>query len=87
MAKKLSPRMQHVLSRMREGYKLTTSTAFSTGLGATLSHPDKPGWENPSRATVQALEDRGLIVRHYGFPSATYTLAAAPDAKEPTPMR
>lgn len=87
MAKKLSPRMQHVLARMREGYKLTTSTAYGMGSGAMLSHPDKSGWENPSISTVQALEDRGLIVRHYGFPSATYTLVAAPNAKEPTPMR
>lgn len=80
--RKLSPAMQHVLDRMREGWTLTRGTS-SLSTGAYLKHAPvngKRGWARVRSNTVFALEARDLIVEHYGYPEATYTLAAAPEA-------
>ena len=75
--KPLSPAMQHVLDRMTEGWALGRS---STVLDGGLCWLQKNGvgqggpCEDVKRATVDALHDRGLILYHYAFPSATYTL-------------
>jgi len=75
---KLTDKQQQVLNDMKQGWELGYSTSITCqrywlqfgGIG-------KGGRDKTvNKATVHALERKGLIKRHYDFPVARYEITA-----------
>lgn len=70
--KKLTPRMQRVLDRLKAGETLYYSTTILTS-GGWFHSP----YERVHDGTLTALRQRGLVEMKYQFPTGTMVLTEA----------